>query len=154
MALVLAAAPALAKDFYVYPQKGQSAEQQEKDEFDCFKWAKQQSGFDPMNPGSTTTTTTAAPPPPTEGGTVKGAARGAAIGAIGGAIGGDAGKGAAIGAGTGAAVGTMRRRDAERKYASEQQYRQQQTKSSSSAGRSNYNRAYSACMEGRGYTVK
>ena len=56
MALALLVTPALAKDFYVYPQKGQSAEQQEKDEFDCFKWAKQQSGFDPMNAASSTTT--------------------------------------------------------------------------------------------------
>jgi hypothetical protein len=154
IALALTVAPALAKDFYVYPQKGQSAEQQEKDEFECFKWAKQQSGFDPMNAASGTTTTTAPPPPATEGGTVKGAARGAAVGAIGGAIAGDAGKGAAIGAGTGAAVGTMRRRDAERRRAAEQQNRQQQSASRTSSGRSNFDRAYSACMEGRGYTVK
>jgi hypothetical protein len=154
MVLVLAGVPAVAKDFYIYAQKGQSAEQQESDEFECFKWAKQQSGFDPMNAAAGTTTSTAPPPPVTEGGAVKGAARGAAIGAIGGAIGGDAGKGAAIGAGTGAAVGAVRRRDAERQRAAEQQYRQQQARSSSSAARSNFNRAYTACMEGRGYTVK
>jgi hypothetical protein len=147
LAMALATVPALAKDFYVYPQKGQSAQQQEKDEFECFKWAKQQSGFDPMSAGSNTT---APPAQVTQGGTVKGAARGAAVGAIGGAIGGDAGKGAAIGAGTGAAVGTIRRRSAEREQAAQQQ----QSASQASAGRANYDRAYSACMGGRGYTVK
>jgi YMGG-like Gly-zipper len=154
MVLALAAAPTLAKDFFIYAQKGQSAEQQEADEFECLKWAKQQSGFDPMNAASTTTTATGQPPQVSEGGTVKGAARGAAVGAIGGAIAGDAGKGAAIGAGTGAAVGTMRRRDAERRQATEQQQRQQQARSSSSAAHASFNRAYTACMEGRGYTVK
>ena len=32
---------------YVYPQKGQSAEQQKKDEYECHGWAVKQTGFDP-----------------------------------------------------------------------------------------------------------
>ena len=35
---------------YVYPQQGQSEEQQSKDRFECHNWAVQQSGFDPGNP--------------------------------------------------------------------------------------------------------
>jgi hypothetical protein len=31
----------------VYPAKGQSAEQQQKDEFACHQWAVQQTGYDP-----------------------------------------------------------------------------------------------------------
>jgi len=31
----------------IYPVKGQSAEQQQKDEFECYQWAVQQTGFDP-----------------------------------------------------------------------------------------------------------
>jgi hypothetical protein len=31
----------------VYPAKGQSAEQQQKDEFECHQWAVQQTGYDP-----------------------------------------------------------------------------------------------------------
>ena len=39
-----------------YPSKGQSPQQQTKDEGECFTWAKQQTGIDPM--------ATAATPPP------------------------------------------------------------------------------------------
>ncbi len=34
---------------YVYPAKGQSKQQQKKDEFDCYQWAQEQSGIDPLN---------------------------------------------------------------------------------------------------------
>ena len=37
-----------AQDLFVYPAQGQSQEQQDKDNFECFNWAKGQSGFDPM----------------------------------------------------------------------------------------------------------
>src|SRR5262245_17789881 len=116
MGLLFAADQALAGlDVFVYPSKGQTKEQQEQDEFACYKWAKGQTGFDPTQPMQQA----AAPPP--QGGAARGAARGAAIGAIGGAIGGDAGKGAAIGAGVGAAGGAMRRRHAEQEQAVAQQ---------------------------------
>ena len=137
MALLLA--PAVVSDVYIYPNAGQNNEQMEKDKYDCYIWAKQQTGFDPMQ------APTASSPPPdqtTEGGVVGGAAKGAALGAIGGAIAGDAGKGAAIGAGTGAAMGGMRRRSS------------QQQKAQYEASRNEYNRAYGACLEGRDYTVK
>ena len=135
---------AVGLDIFVYPGKGQTKDQQEQDEFACYKWAKEQTGFDPTQPVQQA----AAPPPPgREVG--RGAARGAAIGAIGGAIGGDAGKGAAIGAGVGAAGGVARRRHAER----EQQAAQQQAKQQQEASINGYKRAFSACMTARGYTV-
>src|SRR5689334_20474553 len=34
----------------VYPAKGQSAEQQKKDEYDCHQWAVQKTGVDPTKP--------------------------------------------------------------------------------------------------------
>jgi hypothetical protein len=34
---------------YVFPSKGQSQQQQKKDEFECYKWAMEQSGVDPFN---------------------------------------------------------------------------------------------------------
>ena len=131
-------------EVFVYPTKGQTKEQQEQDEFACYKWAKEQTGFDPTQPVQQQA---AAPPP--QGAAVKGAARGAAIGAIGGAIGGDAGKGAAIGAGVGAAGGAMRRRHAEQQQAAAQQ----KAKEAYNADVAGYKRAFSACMTGRGYTV-
>ncbi len=72
------AAWAKAQDRMVYPAQGQSQEQQQKNEFECFDWAKQQSGFDPMATPQAT-----APPPQQQGrqaSPLGGAARGAAIG--------------------------------------------------------------------------
>ena len=131
---------------YVYPAKGQSAEQQKKDEGECRQWAIKQSGYDPANPPAQ-----AAPPPPkttatgvTPGAGVRGAARGAVVGEI---VGGDAGAGAAAGAA--AARGQSRRQNT----AQHQQAAQQQQQASS-AGQASYAKARAACLEGRGYTVK
>jgi YMGG-like Gly-zipper len=96
-AVWLAAAPALAQQYY-YPTKGQSPDQQSRDQQECSGWAMQQSGYNPAQAGA----------PPPSGGMVRGAAGGAALGAVGGAIGGDAGQGAAIGAATGALFGGVR----------------------------------------------
>jgi len=131
----------------VYPAKGQSAEKQKQDEYKCYDWAKQQSGFDPMQAGSQPA---AAPPPEPSGGRVRGAARGAVGGAVIGGIAGDAGKGAAIGAATGTMVGGARQRRAK---AQQQQSAQQQTAATGELQQA-YQRAYAACLEGRGYTVK
>lgn len=137
---------ALAQAPIVYPKKGQSQAQMEKDRFDCQQWAKSQTGFDPM------AATTAAVPPssgPT-GHRVRGAASGAAVGAIGGAIAGDAGKGAAIGAASGTVLGGMRKRKERR--AQEEQVRAQSQ--AVAEQRAQYDRAFAACMDGRGYSVK
>ncbi len=146
MAVVVMAgsAPALAADVFVFPKENQSKEQQEQDTFTCYKWAKEQTGFDPTKPVAQAS----APAP--KGGAVSGAAKGAAVGAIGGAIGGNAGKGAAIGAGVGAAGGTLKRRQAEQ----QQQAAQQQAAKQYEASVDGYQRAYGVCMEGKGYAVK
>jgi hypothetical protein len=134
----------LHAQMFVFPEKGQTKDQQEFDQFTCHKWAKEQTGFDPNQ-----TSTAAAPAPPEQGQAVRGAARGAAVGAIGGAIGGNAGKGAAIGAAVGGGAGMIRRRRAEMHYdeqvqeASVQRQQQQQE----------FNRAYGVCLEGKGYKV-
>ena len=151
-AAVLVAGSAMAQDLFIYPTKGQGKEQMEKDKYECYRWAKDQTGFDPMQQPQAT-----APPPqqqPRQGGLLRGAGRGAAVGAVGGAIGGDAGKGAAIGAASGALIGGMRRRSQARK----QQQAEEQWAQEQAAGyqqkRSAYDRAFGACLEGRGYTVK
>jgi Family of unknown function (DUF6515) len=38
--------------FYVYPKKGQSADQQAKDRYECHHWAVDQTGFDPSQPAT------------------------------------------------------------------------------------------------------
>jgi len=139
---------------WVYPSRGQSAQQQEFDRGQCYSWAVQQTGFDPANPR-----VAAAPPPPqysspgVGGGMLRGAFGGAALGAVGGAIGGDAGKGAAIGAGVGALFGGFRRmREVEMQQQAQSSYQAQQ-QNAVAQGHNNYNHAFAACMTGRGYTV-
>jgi len=121
---------------FVYPSKGQSPEQQKKDEYECHQWAVQQSGVDPSKPqqasGPPTTATGTTP-----GAGVRGAARGAIVGEI---VGGDAGSGAAAGAA--AARAQSRRQNAAA---------QQQAPSAPPAA---YAKARGACLAGRGYSVK
>lgn len=133
-----------AADVFVFPKSGQTKEQQEQDQFACYKWAKEQTGFDPTKPVEV------ASGPAPQGGAVSGAAKGAAVGAIGGAIGGDAAKGAAIGAGVGAAAGAHKKRKGEK----QQEAAQEQAAAQQEASAESYQRAFGACMEGKGYTVK
>lgn len=150
--LTLGSGPVLAQDPIIYPNKGQSQEQLEKDKFECYSWAKQQTGFDPMQQPKATK-----PPPQQQaqqGGVGRGAARGALVGVTAGAIADDAGKGAAIGAASGALVGGARRQDQKRQQQqAEQQWAQEQA-ATYQKNRDSYNRAHGACLEGRGYTVK
>ena len=138
-------ATSAAAQQYAYPAKGQSAEQQKKDEAECATWATGQTGVDPSKPS----TTQAPPPPPTTAtGVTPGAgARGAARGAVVGGIAGDSGAGAAAGAA--AARGQSRRQNSQQQQQASQQ--QQQAQGSQNAA---YAKARAACLEGRGYTVK
>ena len=148
-------APILAQDPIVYPAQGQSQDQMEQDKFECYRWARDQTGFDPMR---TPTATSARPAKEDEvwgaGKTgVAGAAGGAIIGGIAGG-GKGAGRGALIGGAGGALIGGMRRssqRDREDKR--REQWEREQANNYARA-RNEYNRAFAACMSGRGYTVK
>jgi len=137
---------------YVYPLKNQSTEQQDKDRYACHTWAVQQTGFDPSR-AYPTNPNQLDPQPyrPSQPHVVRGAARGAALGAVGGAIAGDAGKGAAAGAAMGGLAGGFRRRDEQRQ---QQAQRQANVTSAAASQQANYGRAMSACLEGRGYSVK
>jgi len=145
---VLAALFAVGADAQtaVYPAKGQSPDQQKKDEGECHTWAVGQSKYDPANPPLPPAT---AKPATTATGTTPGAgARGAARGAVvGEVIADDASTGAAVGAA--AARGQSRRQN---NAATQQQ--QQATTQQSQAGMANYQKARAASLEGRGYTVK
>ncbi len=141
-----------AEEFFVYPANGQSAEQQKQDEFECYDWAKNQTGFDPMTRPTTSTPSTVEKAP--QGGLFRGAARGAAVGAATGAIAGDAGKGAAIGATAGGLIGGIRGREQQSREAARQAEAAQQQAALYENQRNRYDRAYTACLEGRGYTLK
>ena len=144
LVLVTAGTSAYADDFFIYPAQGQTAAQQQTDEGECFVWARDRTGFDPL-------AQTTAPPPQAQsrsGGAVRGAAGGAAIGAIAGDS-DDAAKGAAIGA----LIGRSRQNRQNRAAQEQAQAQAAQTSANQNASRADYNRAYTACLEGRGYTV-
>jgi len=145
---------ALAQELIVFPAKGQSQEQMEKDKYDCYTWAKQQTGFDPTQSQPPAQAAPAQSQGP-QGERIKGAARGAAVGAVVGEIANDdAGKGAAAGAAGGVMVGGMKSRQSRRQQAQTQQQQTQQQDAAYDQKRSTYNRALGACLEGKGYTVK
>ncbi len=133
----------------IYPAKGQTPEQQQKDKTECYAWATQQTGYDPVAEVQAQAQGQAAPAQP-QGGAVKGAAKGAAAGAAIGAVAGDAGKGAAVGATAGGIGGAGKKR----KAAAEQQQTAAEQQAASSQRLAGYQKAFGACMEGRGYTVK
>ena len=124
----------------VYPAKGQSATQQSKDDGECYAWAKKSTGIDPANPPQAA----AAPAPQRQGGVVRGAAAGAAVGAIGG---NNVGNAAVKGAVVGGVAQRSRAKGAQQQAAAQQSQQSQQSMQT-------YNNAYSACMSGRGYSVK
>ena len=143
---------AYAQQSIIYPSKGQSVEQQQRDQGECMAWAQQTTG---VNPTAVAQGLANQPPPQQRGplederlqGALVGALGGAAIGAI---AGNKAGKGAAIGAVVGTVAGGVhqqQRTDAAQAqtYANQQQAQQ---------ALATYNRAYAACLEGRGYTVR
>lgn len=150
--MLTAAGNLSAQEQIIYPAQDQSQEQQDKDKFECYSWAKGQSGFDPMAPARTTDLPQPSQEP--QGDVVRGAGRGAAMGAVGGAIVGDAGTGAAVGAATGALSGVFRRRDRARHQRQSAERQAEQQAAAEAKNLEGYNRAYSACLEGRGYTVK
>jgi len=133
-------------EMFIFPKDGQSAEQQELDEFTCYKWAKKQTGVDPNQPAQATPSSTSR----RRGGGVLGSAMGgAALGAIGGAIAGNAGKGAAIGAAVGGGAGAMRNR----RSRNESDDRRQQAAAQQQQSGQSFNRAYGVCLEAKGYKV-
>jgi Glycine-zipper domain len=133
---------------YVFPSKNQTQQQQKQDEFECYKWAVQESGIDPLNLPKIEAP---APESGPTGGAVVGAAKGAAAGAAIGAIAGDAGKGAAIGA---VAGGLSGRRQGKQAQAQANQQSQQQVKDQENAMKASFQKAFMVCLEGKGYTVK
>jgi len=149
-----------ASTVYVYSSNGQSDEQSDRDRYECHLWAVQQTGFDPSG-------TQLAPHqrlevvavPPSGGHAVAGAATGAVLGAVV-AHPGNAGAGVLIGAALGGIVGGAT--DAARAQQAQEQAQQvRERESARDTARTarleeqstNYRRAITACLQGRGYTV-
>jgi hypothetical protein len=163
--------PSQSIDMFAFPKNGQSPDQQLKDESECYGMAKQRTGIDPQKPaptGPTAEQVQAAQKQAAEnadqvkGARAAGAARGAAGGAAIGAVGGNAGKGA----GMGAVAGTMKGGAAQRSANAQSQQKaagqakaqlekaHQQELQAHKEGLDIFQRAFSACMDARGYSVK
>lgn len=148
VALMGGVTSSMANDLIIFPANNQTPEQLEQDKYSCYIWAKAQTGFDPM------AVPTASTLPPSQQKKSGGAVRGALGGAVLGVILGDSGKSATRGAVAGGLIGGVRQGSAN--SATEQrtkEWEQQETNKYVNA-RNQYNRAYGACLEGKGYTVK
>ena len=135
-----------------YPSGGQAADQQAKDEGECYAWAQQSTGVDPADPLAGVGAHAAPPARPSRGapagaGAVGGAARGAIIGNL---ADEDAGEWAAAGAVVGMARGARRAKQAE---AQQQAQAQAQTEAQKAERMGLFKKAYGACMQGRNYAV-
>jgi hypothetical protein len=149
--------PVLATEVYYFPMQEQSIEQQDRDRFECYLWAKEETGFDPSHPHLIPHQRTYVVPDPEPGtDTVAGAFTGAMLGAIIGAP-HSSGEGAVIGAIAGGALGAASD-SARQERAVEIEKRINQGPASSYAAlerqANQYRRAMKACLEGRGYKVR
>ncbi|MCB1916372.1 MAG: glycine zipper 2TM domain-containing protein [Rhodocyclaceae bacterium] len=141
----------------IYPARGQDARQLARDRFECYGWAVQQSGFDPARalvrlprPALRVDAD-----PPAGVGTAAGVLTGAAIGA---AVSSPhhSGEAAVVGAVLGGIVGAASdsAREAEARRIESELNRRAAREGALDARGQAYQRAFSACLEGRGYTVK
>jgi outer membrane lipoprotein SlyB len=142
---------------YFYPNQGQSTEQQSRDHYACYNWAVDQTGFDPsVSSIVPEQRVRVVPMPPPGQDTIAMSIAGAVLGAL---IAGPrhAGGGALIGAASGAIAGAASdisreesARQMEEAYNNRNQARDIHKEKKALA----FRRAMSACLEGRGYTVK
>lgn len=144
-------------DIYVYPSKGQTEKQLDRDRYECHNWAVAQSHYNPSDTHLAPHQQVRVVEMPAPG---RDTAMGAMTGAvIGGSVAGprDSGTGAVAGAIVGAMIGASS--DASRKKAANQVNTQMSAEAQAERARlerqaADYRRAISACLEGRGYTVK
>jgi hypothetical protein len=132
--------PAYAQQPIIYPSRGQSVEQQQKDQGECMGWAQQTTG---VNPTAVAQGLANQPAPAQRGPLEDERVQGALVGALG---------GAAIGAIAGhkAGKGGVHQQQRDDAAQAQTQANQQQAQQSLAT----YNRAYCACLEGRGYTIR
>ena len=164
--ILIVATPALAAsgDLYVYPANGQTTEQTKLDRYECYVWASKETGYDPMQDKLPEGEVVRVPigknqkQGATLVGTVIGAIAGAAIGSNDrGRHGSNKTGGALIGAAAGTMIGATIEQSGRNDAESEAQEKAEsiaQDQSEIAARGASYRRAFSACLEGRGYVVR
>lgn len=144
-------------DVVAYPRQGQSERQLRRDRYECHLWAVRQSGFDPSRERvALAAAPRVLPDPPSGHDTAAGAIGGAAVGAVVSHPGHTA-EGAAVGAVVGAVAGAAS--DASREARAqriEDVYAERAARRNQAGWQraDGYRRAISACLAGRGYTVR
>jgi len=148
------AQPVSLTKVYFYPLQGQSELQQDRDRYECFNWSVRQTGFDPSRRVAPVEQRATVVPARSSGQTIgTAAAVGAAIGAV--AAGPyDAAEGAVVGAVAGGFVGAVAAAADQAEAQQVAQARQTRVGTHHEQQAGEYRRAMSACLEGRGYTVK
>lgn len=147
---------------YVFPANGQAASQQSKDESACYDWSVKETGSDPFEVQKQEA---AAKQQATQqeqqiagagkGAGAKGGLGGAAAGALIGEVShGDVGESAAIGAAAGAIAGRRKAHQQQQAAAGQVEAQTQQAVQADEAKVAGFKKAFSACLEGKKYTVK
>lgn len=135
-------------NLFIFPKENQDTLEQTNDMKDCYVWAYHQTNFDPLNPTKVEVKPVGKIP---KGTAVVGAARGAAAGAAIGSVTGNMGDGAAIGAINGVIRGRRASRNAKKQHINNN------IQAASNAERNlklNFNKAFSACIKAKGYSVE
>ncbi len=149
-------------EVYVFPADGQAADQQSKDEAECYNWAVSNTGSDPFELQKQDEAATAQAEQQvaqtqaaTQGAGAKGAVKGAAAGALIGEVsGGDAGDSAAIGAAVGVVSSRRRGRAANQQAQQQAAATEAASHQATQEQTNNFKKAFSVCLEAKDYMVK
>ena len=148
------APPVSLTKVYFYPLQGQSEVQQDRDRYECHNWSVRQVGFDPSRRIAPAEQRAQVVPARASGETIGAAAvMGAIIGAVA-ADHGESAKGAVVGAMAGTVLGTAVAGAEASQSRPVTQYRESRSGGRYERESAEFRRAMSACLEGRGYSVK
>jgi len=147
--------PQQAAEVYVYPSQGQGEAQLDRDRYECHLWSVRQSGFDPSLPGlppqQRVRVVQAGPPPgaAVAAGAMTGAMVGAAVSSP-----YHSGEGALVGAAAGAVLGAIVEDSASKQTQQLQSGQDDEAIAEQQRRADGYKRAITACLAGRGYSVR
>ena len=153
---------AATMNVYVFPSKGQAADQQSQDEAECYNWAVQNVGTDPFELSKQaqqqqqqTEQAMAQAQEAGKGSAGRSAVRGAAAGALIGEIASDdPGAGAAYGAAAGLIRGRRKGKQAQKQAEAQVEAQAASAKQATQEQLDNFKKAFSVCLEAKDYMVK
>ena len=149
-------------EVYVFPEEGQDASQQSKDEASCYDFATSNTGNDPFDLAKEAESDAElaeaemqAAESTGQGAGARGAVRGAAAGAIIAEVSkGDASEGAAYGAAAGAIRGRRQARAANEQATEQAEESAEAREEANADDLENFKKAFSVCLEAKDYMVK